>query len=336
MAELKFESLHSHTRMSDGAMSHAEVLQAAEELGVGVLAFTDHDALPNDDTVAMLRAYDGPVKWTLGVELSSFVPRAVGGPERGAVHILGLFVDIRNAALAEFCRAAEDSRLERMRAYVGHLQSLGFVVSEEDILRSATSRNIASPHMVKALQLHPENEAVMEQLKAEFIAAAEHDAELKAKYEQTLKDGPNQWPYTLFMGTHAYKPAPVTGARTLMPYEDTVKLIREAGGLAVAAHWYIEPDKMTRDDIEVVIQAGGLDGIELEVENVVNDRDLTQGAQESLVLVEQYHLLRTWGSDSHTWADLEAFVRSPVAEKSVGQMARLVEQAKPNLEWSRL
>lgn len=336
MPELTYESLHSHTRISDGLMTHLQVLDSAEELGIGVVAFTDHDALPDAETVAALRAYAGPVKWTLGIELSSHVPVAVGGPERGAVHILGLFVDIENAALVEFCRNAEQSRLERMRLYVGHLRSLGFTVSEDDILSQATSRNIASPHMVKALWLHPENQVVMERLKAEFITAAAHDTKLQAKYEQTLADGPNQWPYTLFMGSHAYYPAPVNGASSLMPYEESVKLIRGAGGIAIAAHWYLDPEKMTRADVESVIQAGGLDGIEIRVENVINDRDLTGPAAESLELAQQYDLLATYGSDSHTRADLEAFVKSRVAQDSIGQMARLLERVKPDLQWSRL
>lgn len=335
-AQLRFESLHSHTRISDGVMSHLEVLEAAKQVGIGVLAFTDHDALPSDDTIAALRAYDGPVKWTAGIELSSYVPRAAGGPERGAVHILGLFVDIRNAELMDFCREAEASRMARMRRYVAHLQALGFTVSEADILSQATSGNIASPHMVKALWLHPENQAVLERLKSEFMAAADHDAVLKAKLEQTIKDGPNQWPYTLFMGSHSFRPAPQTASRALLDYEASVKLIRSAGGVAVAAHWYLEPDKMTKDDLEAVIAAGGLDGIEIEVENVISDRDLSDGARQSRELVERYQLLSTWGSDSHTQADLEAFSRSPVAEASVGQTAALVGRVQPDLRWSSL
>jgi hypothetical protein len=249
---------------------------------------------------------------------------------------LGLFVDVKNQALVQFCANAEESRLGRMRMYVEHLRGLGFTVSESDIMSVATSRNIASPHMVKALWLHPENEAVMERLRAEFVAAAEHDEKLAAKLHQTLDDGPNQWPYTLFMSSGAFKPAPKTNFGALMSYEDSVKLIRGAGGVAVAAHWYLEPDKMTRDDLEAVIKVGGLDGVEVEVENVINDRDLSEAAQQSRELVDRYGLLATWGSDSHTRADLEAFVKSPVAEASVGQTARLLGRVQVDGRWSRL
>ena len=334
--DLKFESLHSHTTLSDGVMKHGEVLAAAEALGVGVIGFADHDALPDQEALAAVRAYAGPVQWTLGVELSSYVPASVGGPERGAVHILGLFVDIQNRALVEFCAAAEASRLDRMKAYVKHLQSLGFVISEADVLAVAPSKNIASPHMVKALALHTDNKVVMARIEREFREAAAHDDVLATKLAQTLADGPNQWPYTLFMGSRSFRPAPVVKSSALLPYEDSVKLIREAGGLAVAAHWYLEPDKMTEADLEAVIKDGGLDGIEIEVENVINDRDLTDGAMASRKLVDRYGLVPTWGSDSHTRADLEAFVKSHVAQDSIDQTARLLERHDVSQRWSHL
>jgi predicted metal-dependent phosphoesterase TrpH len=336
MESLRFESLHSHTTLSDGVMKHMDVLAAAEELGIGVIAFTDHDALPDDEVMKQLRDYDGPVGWTVGVELSSLVPAAVGGTEKGSVHILGLFVDLAHGDLVEFCRAAEAGRLARMQRYVEHLRGLGFTISEADVMSQVPGKAIASPHMVKALRLHPENEAVEARLKAEFEAAAEHDEKLAVQLQQTLEDGPNQWPYTLYMGSGAWKPAPQVKSDNLRSYEDTVQLIRQAGGVALAAHWYLEPDKMTGDDLEAVIAAGGLDGIEIEVENVINDRDLSAGAAQSRELVKRYGLLSTWGSDSHTRSDLEAFVKSHVAQDSIGQTATLLERVKPDLSWSRL
>jgi predicted metal-dependent phosphoesterase TrpH len=317
-------------------MTHRHVLETAEKLGIGVVAFTDHDTLPDEAVVADLRAYTGPVRWTLGIELSSLVPVAVGGPEKGNVHILGLFTDIKNPALLEFCQAAEDSRLRRMKKYVEHLRGLGFTISEEDILSVATSKNIASPHMVKALWLHPENRTVMERIKAEMKAAAEHDATLAAKYAQTEGDGPNQWPYALFMGGHSFKPAPRTGFDVLRPYDDSVKLIRDAGGLALAAHWYLEPDKMNATELEAVLAAGGLDGIETEVINVIGQRDVRREVALSRELVKRYGLLEVVSSDSHSQEDLTAFAKSQVAEHSVGQTARLVQRAKPDLTWSNL
>ena len=60
-----YESLHNHTVASDGSQTYLEVLQVAEELGFGTVAFTDHDTLPDDDALRQLAFYDGPVKWLL-------------------------------------------------------------------------------------------------------------------------------------------------------------------------------------------------------------------------------------------------------------------------------
>jgi predicted metal-dependent phosphoesterase TrpH len=74
-----YESLHNHTVLSDGAQTHLEMLATAEQAGFGVVAFTDHDVLPDAGVLADLRAYDGLVDWTVGVELSAGLPTELGG-----------------------------------------------------------------------------------------------------------------------------------------------------------------------------------------------------------------------------------------------------------------
>jgi predicted metal-dependent phosphoesterase TrpH len=337
MADLRFESLHNHTVISDGVQTHLQSLADAEELGIGVMAFTDHDTLPDKAVLAGLRAYDGPVKWLVGVELSSAVPKAVGGLEKGAVHILGLFVDVANSALVEFCAAAEASRIERMKLYVKHLQEVGFDVTEADVRAAATSRNIGKPHMVKAVLAKPANRAHMEALREEMRLAAEHDAALKARYDRMMADGPNQYPYVLFMGSNSFKPMAASDfGSALLPYEDTVKLIRGAGGLAVAAHWHLEPEKMNKAELEVVLTAGGLDGIESETINIISKRDVSAAAAETRELAERFGAFEIVTSDSHKRADLAAFVADSAAERTIGATVRLVEKFRPDLEWSNL
>ena len=51
------ESLHNHTKISDGDLSHKEVLTLAQKLGYKTLAFTDHDVLPSDKTLTFLKKY---------------------------------------------------------------------------------------------------------------------------------------------------------------------------------------------------------------------------------------------------------------------------------------
>jgi len=335
VADLGFESLHNHTVISDGVQTHLQSLADAGELGIGVMAFTDHDTLPDQTVLAGLRAYEGPVKWLIGVELSSAVPKAVGGLEKGAVHVLGLFVDVGNQALVEFCAQAEASRVERMKLYVKHLQSVGFDVTEADVRAAATSRNIGKPHMVKAVLAKPGNRVRMEALREEMRQAAEHDAGLKTKYDRMTADGPNQYPYVLFMGSSSFKPMDKGDfGSALLPYEDTVKLIRGAGGLAVAAHWHLEPEKMNKADIEAVLAAGGLDGIESETINIISKRDVSAAAAETRELAERFGVFEIVTSDSHKRADLAEFVADPTAERTIGVTARLIEQFQPDLRWS--
>jgi predicted metal-dependent phosphoesterase TrpH len=329
---LQYESLHNHTVISDGVQTHVQALKDAEELGIGVMAFTDHDTLPNTSVTAWLRAYSGPVKWLLGVELSAWAP---GGREKGGVHILGLFVDVANRALVEFCAAAEHSRVERMRMYVKHLQTIGFDITEADVRAAATSRNIGKPHLVKAVLAKPENRGKVETLREEMQQAAEHDELLKAKYDTMMADGPNQYPYTLFMGGEAFKPAPkTTDFATLLGYNETVKLIRAAGGLAVAAHWYMEPEKLSKAELETILAAGGLDGLESRNINVILRRDMAAAEAETRELAARYGAFDLVTSDSHKRADLEAFVADPAAGRTLGVTTRLIEKFRPDLRWS--
>ncbi|HUD11694.1 MAG TPA: hypothetical protein VMS08_04755, partial [Candidatus Saccharimonadia bacterium] len=213
---LAFESLHNHTVISDGVQTHLQSLADAQDLGIGVMAFTDHDTLPDQRILDGLRAYGGPVKWLVGIELSSWVPMAAGGPEKGAVHVLGLFVDVLNRPLIEFCASAEESRQKRMKLYVAHLQSVGFDVTEGDVRAAAGSPNIGKPHMVKATLAKPDNQLIMDSLREQMRQEAEHDPKTRAAYDRMMEDGPNQYPYALFMGGESFKPAPKGDYGTLL------------------------------------------------------------------------------------------------------------------------
>jgi predicted metal-dependent phosphoesterase TrpH len=74
---LPYESLHNHTTASDGTQTYAQVLETARVNDIGVVAFTDHDMLPSEVDVTALRAYEGPVKWLIGCEISSGRPAII-------------------------------------------------------------------------------------------------------------------------------------------------------------------------------------------------------------------------------------------------------------------
>jgi len=331
---LNYESLHNHTTSSDGTQDYLDVLAAAEQHGLGVMALTDHDALPGEQDLARLRAYDGPVQWLVGIEITSYVPREVGGPERGALHVLGLFVDPTNRPLVEFCARAEEGRRVRMRAVIKHLQGIGFRVTEEDVLRHAPSKNIVLPHMVSAVMEKPENRKLADEIRERMRVEAEHDAEVKRAYDDMMEFGPKQYPYALFMTRHAYVPLVQDEVVNLLDLDRTVKLIREAGGVAVMGHWFFNENKLSEAGLAAVLNRGGLDGLESVIVNTMGDKAPDEDVRRTRELIRRFGVAETMGSDSHSAADLEAFAGSKFAPESVGQTARLIERFKPDLHWS--
>jgi predicted metal-dependent phosphoesterase TrpH len=330
-----FESLHAHTRDTDGHQTHLEALESAAALGYQVLAFTDHDWFPEPDTVRQLQSYTGPVKWLLGIELSAFHQGSDQAPHN--LHVLGYFFDPQNRQLQDYLQELEQGRIERMQRYVEHLSALGFTISRQDCLTAASgSRIIGSPHIVKAIESHPENQAIIDRLKDQLAAAAEHDPELKARYERMIKEGPRQYPYVLFMKASSFVPFPAGHKMSMLSLEDASKLIQAAGGIAVLAHWFFNQDAVSRPQLESLLSTRQLDGVETEVVNLITERDVSAETTYLRSLTTRFDAIETMGSDSHDQADLQAFAESPAAARSVGQTQRIIDRIQPNLTWSNL
>lgn len=333
----KYESLHNHTTDSDGTQTHLEVLATAEELGYGVIAFTDHDMVPTPERMAELKAYAGPVKWTVGTELSSGLPTEMGGVERGMVHILGLFIDPTNEALLSHLAKLEESRIGRMKHMVAHLQSIGFKISEDDVNRAAGQGIIGSPHVVKAIQSHPENLEQEKKLLEQMQEAAKTDAEVKEKFDAMVEAGIVQYPYRLYMKASSFMPMPRAETyNVLLSMDDTVKLIREAGGIAILAHWFFHTKFYKEARLEETAKAGLLDGLETATDNTTFDGNVDKEIEFLQSLIKQYNLIETLGGDTHYDRDLAHFAKSPAAERSIGQTQKIIDRIKPNLEWSNL
>jgi len=79
--------LHSHSTASDGTLTPAQLVARAQQLGVGVLALTDHDTL-DGIAEAACTASDGSLRLVPGVEISVTW-------QAMTIHVLGLNVDPR-------------------------------------------------------------------------------------------------------------------------------------------------------------------------------------------------------------------------------------------------
>lgn len=101
--------LHCHSRISDGLLSPAQVVERAHERGVEMLALTDHD-----ETAGLADARSTAER--LGLRFIDGVEISVSWGE-GSIHIIGLRINPAHTGLAaglERIRSSRDSRAVRM------------------------------------------------------------------------------------------------------------------------------------------------------------------------------------------------------------------------------
>lgn len=332
---LPYESMHNHTTASDGTQDYLEVLETARRSKVGVVAFTDHDTLPTTAQLERLRGYDGPVKWLVGCEISSGLPVELGGGVTSSLHILGLFTDPTNEALLEHCRKAVAARNERMERIVANLKKLGFTISVEDCLAASGGENVGRPHIVRALNAHSENAAIIEKLRSDMEQAAVGSASVAMDYAHMLERPASDYPYRLFLSDDAFVPGVYVDYLYSIDLDRAVALIRNAGGVAVMAHWYTVSRKIDAEMLERLLREQRLDGVEL-MGNPLNSS--AQRAYPVLSdIVKRTNCIATYGIDGHRESDMENFTGDKgLAHKTTGQTKALIERFQPDLQSSNL
>ena len=121
----KYIDLHPHSIASDGTDDPARLPELAAELGLAAVALTDHDTVAG---LAEFLASGGKypeVEAVPGVEIScSYSCREI--------HLVGLFVDHRSAALTRFLERRREDRVRRNREMMAKLRTLGFELSWDD------------------------------------------------------------------------------------------------------------------------------------------------------------------------------------------------------------
>jgi hypothetical protein len=135
--------LHTHSDRSDGTFAPAEVVRRAAELGLEVVALTDHDT-----TEGLAEALAAGVE--LGVEV---VPGVEFSAELDgtSVHVLGYWMDVEDASLQAELRRLRDDRFRRGERMVDKLRELGFEISFERVREIAAGGNIVRPHVAQAM-----------------------------------------------------------------------------------------------------------------------------------------------------------------------------------------
>lgn len=156
--------LHTHSAVSDGTDTPAELVANAAEAGLSVVALTDHDTF-DGLPAAMASAERIGVEVVPGMELSC-------NRHHQSVHLLAYGADAADADLAAEMALVRDGRTGRLRPVLAKLAELGVPVSEEEVLTFVgSSPSVGRPHIADAL------------------VAAGHVKDRKEAFDRFLADG---------------------------------------------------------------------------------------------------------------------------------------------------
>lgn len=210
--------LHLHTTASDGRLSPTQLVRLVASQGVKVAAISDHDT-----TEGLAEAYRAAREFPAlriipGIELSADVPS-------DEIHLLGYFMQYEVAEFQQVLQHFRQGRLERGRAMVEKLATLGINLEWERVQAIAGDGSVGRPHIALAMvergYIKEPREAFLQYLR---------------------RDGP------AYVEREKLKPA------------EAVSLLARVGGVAVLAH----PAQLSNiDDRLRKLKAAGLVGMEV-------------------------------------------------------------------------
>lgn len=228
---------------------------AEEAVACGLTAVAVTDHETTDGTARFAAAAAGRFRAIPGVEISA--DRPGGG---GSVHLLGYFIDINHPEFVDAMARMRRGREERNAEILRKLDELGCRVDPAEVAAAATGGFVGRLHIAQVL----EERGFVQDRREAFV--------------RWLKRG---------------RPAYV--GRLRFAAEETIRLIRAAGGVAVLAHPYQLGLHIRRlREFVRVLKAAGLCGIEA----YYSDHNDVKTRQFLRLAVEE-DLAVTGGSDTH-------------------------------------
>jgi predicted metal-dependent phosphoesterase TrpH len=134
--------LHTHSRLSDGGVMPAEIVEMGIRRGLTTIALTDHDLI--DGIPEAEAAADGRIGFIPGVELS------VQWDGRG-MHLLAYWVT-EGSPLADRLAQIQEGRRARNLEMIDALQALDVDISYEEVEEEAEVGVIGRPHFAGVLE----------------------------------------------------------------------------------------------------------------------------------------------------------------------------------------
>lgn len=244
--------LHCHSTVSDGLLSPTELVAHAANRGVKVLALTDHDDLGGLD-IARKAAAEHGIAFVNGVEISVTW-------KRRTLHIVGLKMDIENAALKTALATVRVGRDERAQQMGADLARAGIQGAYEGAKALAKQSIITRTHF------------------ARFLVANGHAKDTKTVFKKYL-----------VKGKPGYK------EHEWMDLKTAVNLINGAGGQAVIAH----PGRYDLGTINMLLlmhEFRSLGGAAIEV---VTGSHTPPQYQQFAKMAHKFSLKSSLGSDFH-------------------------------------
>jgi len=137
---MKFD-LHTHTTLSDGALTPTELIQRAVDQQVDALAITDHDTV---DAYRDLDVATSNIRLVSGVEFSTQW-------ERRGIHVLGLNVDLGSEAINTGTQFQTGARLDRAGRIAANLDQMGIPDALSGARSFSAGSYIGRPHFARYL-----------------------------------------------------------------------------------------------------------------------------------------------------------------------------------------
>ncbi|MTD55059.1 PHP domain-containing protein [Amycolatopsis sp. RM579] len=222
--------LHTHSRVSDGTDSPAELVQVAAQAGLDAIALTDHDTTAGWD--AAIAALPAGLTFVPGAELSCVSHR--DGPYGISVHLLAYLFDPTAPAIVTEQQRLRVERRTRLRAMAERMAADGLPVDADEIMGLLPADSPAGrPHLAQAL------------VRAGLVATVD---QAFAEY--------------LGNGRGYYVP------RRDTPVEEAIGMIAAAGGVTVFAHPFARSrGRIVSVDTLVKLAEHGLTGVEVDHPN---------------------------------------------------------------------
>ena len=214
--------LHIHTLYSDGVFSTEKIVDTAIDVGLQVIALTDHDNILSYQVAKdYLKKTNKEDKLEIiqGIEVNTLY-------KNYEVHILGYFMDVNNSDFQNLLKMQQQARVKQTKEIINLLaKKEGIRIKFEDIKKQvAEGGSIGRPHIAKAIT---------------NAGGTNNVIEAYAKY--------------------IHDDSPVYVQRKTVSPQDAVEIIYDAGGIPVIAHPH---DLDIAEDLIKELMQYGLRGIE--------------------------------------------------------------------------